>query len=156
MKSKLWVAQENFTYAKSLLEKFPCYNLIVSGDNHQSFIEKYKDRILVNPGSIMRSTVAQYDHLPKIYLWKAKNNSVETIDIPIKSALDVFDLSYSEDEKKKDERMSAFVDSLQMDGEVKMSFKKNLERFFRKNRVNQKVKDKIFMSLEKGKYKKGG
>jgi len=151
VQSKLWASQENFIYAESLLKKFPCYDLIVSGDNHQSFVEKYKDRILVNPGSIMRSTVAQYDHQPKIYLWCAEGNSVEEIEIPIVLSKDVFDLSRSEEIKKKDERMFAFIDSLRMDGEIKMSFKKNLEWFFRKNRVDQQVKDKIFMSLEKGK-----
>ena len=50
---------------------------MVSGDNHQSFVEKYKDQLLVNPGSIMRSTIAQFDHKPKIYLWSSEDNEIK-------------------------------------------------------------------------------
>ena len=44
---------------------------------------------------------------------------------------------------KREERISAFVESLKSDCEFKMGFKDNLERFLRKNKVKQEVKDKI-------------
>ena len=149
--SKLWEGQQNFTSAKTLLKKFSCYGLIVSGDNHQSFVEKYKDQLLVNPGSIMRSTITQFNHKPKIYLWRAEDNEIKEIEIPIQPPEKVFDLSAMKKQDKRDERMSAFVDSLKYDCEFKMSFKDNLERFLRKNKVKQEVKDKIFMAFEKEK-----
>ena len=147
--TKLWKGQENFTSAKSLLAKFPCYDLIVSGDNHQSFIGRYKGRLLVNSGSIMRSTIAQFNHKPKVYLWSAENNEVEAIEIPIKLAKEVFDLSAMKKQDKRDERMSAFVESLKSDCEFKMSFEDNLNEFLNKNKIKQKVKDKIFVALER-------
>mgnify|MGYP001558409873 CR=1 FL=1 len=147
--SKLWEGQENFTSAKSLLKKFPEYGLIVSGDNHQSFVEEYKGRLLVNPGSIMRSTIAQFSHKPKIYLWKAEKNEIEEIEIPIKPSKEVFNLLSINKQGKRDERMSAFVESLKSDCEFKMSFKDNLNKFLIENKIEQKIKDKIFMSLEK-------
>lgn len=146
---KLWEGQENFTSAKSLLREFPCYDLIVSGDNHQSFVEEYEGRLLVNPGSIMRSTVAQFNHKPKIYLWNAENNGVEAIEIPIKLAKEVFDLSTIEKQDKRDERMLAFVESLRSDCEFKMNFKENLNKFLIQNKVEQTVRDKIFIALER-------
>ena len=146
--SKLWEGQENFVSAKLLLKKFPDYDLIVSGDNHQSFVEKYKDQLLVNPGSIMRSTIAQFNHKPKIYLWDAENNGIKAIEIPIQSPEKVFDLSVINKQDKKDERMSAFVESLKFGYEFKMSFKNNLNKFLDKNKIEEEVKDKIFMALE--------
>lgn len=50
--------------ATKLLRKYPEYDLIVTGDNHQSFVEEYEGRLLVNPGSITRQTAAQSDHKP--------------------------------------------------------------------------------------------
>ena len=147
--SRLWEGQENFVSAKSLLKKFPEYDLIVSGDNHQSFIEKYEGRLLVNPGSIMRSTIAQINHKPKVYLWSAEDNEVKAIEIPIRSAKKVFDLFVMKKQDKRDERMSAFVESLKFDCEFKMSFKDNLDKFLNENKVEQGIKNKIFMSLEK-------
>lgn len=149
--SKLWQGQENFISAKSLLKKFPCYNLIISGDNHQSFVEKYKGRLLINPGSIMRATISQFNHKPKIYLWKAEDNEVKAIEVPIQSPEKVFDLSAMKKQDKKNERMSAFVESLKSDCEFKMNFKDNLNVFLNKNKIEQGIEDKIFIALEKEK-----
>ena len=52
--------------AKSLLKKFPDYKLILSGDNHQPFVVKHEGRLLVNPGSMMRTTADQIDHQPRV------------------------------------------------------------------------------------------
>lgn len=147
--SKLWKEQENFISVKSLLKKFPCYDLIVSGDNHQSFVEKYKGRLLINPGSIMRSTIAQFNHKPKIYLWGAEDNEIEEIEIPVQLSEKVFDLSAMKKQDKRDERMSAFVESLKSDCRFKMSFQENLDVFLDSNKIEQGVKDKIFTALEK-------
>lgn len=149
--TKLWEGQENFTSAKSLLKRFPCYDLIVSGDNHQSFVEKYKGRLLVNPGSIMRSIISQLNYTPKIYLWNAENNEVEAIEIPIRPAKEVFNFSAINKQEKRDERMLAFVESLKSDCEFKMSFEDNLNEFLDKNKIEQKIKFKVFMALEKEK-----
>lgn len=146
--TKLWEGQESFVSAKSLLKKFPEYDLIVSGDNHQSFVERYKGRLLVNPGAIMRSTISQFNHKPKVYLWRAKDNEIEAIETPIQPPEKVFDLSAMNKQDKRDERMLAFVESLKSDCEFKMSFKENLEKFLKKNKVKQQVKDKIFMALK--------
>ena len=147
--SKLWEGQQNFTSAKSLLKKFFCYDLIVSGDNHQSFIKRYKGQLLVNPGSIMRSTIAQINHKPKVYLWKAEDNEIKEIEIPIRPPEKVFDLSAIKKQDKREERMLAFVESLKSDCEFKMSFKNNLNKFLNKNKIDQAIKDKIFIALEK-------
>ena len=141
--------EEDYISAKSLLKKFPCYDLIVSGDNHQSFVERYKERLLVNPGSIMRSTIAQFNYKPKVYLWRAEDNEVEAIEIPIQPAKKVFDLSSINKQDKRDERMSAIVESLKSDCEFKMNFKDNLNKFLIENKIEQGIKDKIFMALEK-------
>ena len=143
--TKLWKGQENFVSAKSLLKKFPEYDLIVSGDNHQSFIEEYKGRLLVNPGSIMRSTIGQINHKPKIYLWYAETNTVIECFIPIKK--DVF--RPTEEIIELEERNTdLFIQTIIRDYDVNISFEKNMERCFNKNPdLPKKVKDRIYKAM---------
>ena len=42
--------------AISILKKYPQFDLIVTGDNHESFWTEYQGRILVNPGCMTRQT----------------------------------------------------------------------------------------------------
>lgn len=153
-KSKLWDKQENFISAKTLLKKMPCYDLIISGDNHQSFIERYEERLLINPGAIMRMSISQIEHIPKIYLWYKEDNTVKEIKIPIKEGKEVFNLTKKSDEKESNEKLSAFVKSLNLTGEeIKLNFRENLKRTLKnpKNKISQPVKDKIFMALPEDK-----
>ena len=90
IQSKIWTGQKALS-SNVLLRKFK-YDIIISGDNHQTFIEEYKDRLLINPGSVLRKTIKQIKHTP-IAFWTNFSN-YEIINIPISN--DVFDLSIIE------------------------------------------------------------
>jgi len=128
--------------AKSLLKKFPDYKLILSGDNHQPFVVKYEGRLLVNPGSMMRSTADQIDHQPRVYLWEAKSNSVVPIYLPIDK--DVIDRSHIDTKKEKDARIEAYTTRLSERYEVGLSYEENLKAYFEENRTRQPIKDRIW------------
>lgn len=143
--SKLWEGQKNFTSAKSLLKKFSCYDLIISGDNHQSFVEEYKGRLLVNPGSIMRTTISQKDFKPKIYLWYAETNTVKEVFIPIKE--DVFN-PIEEIIELDDENTIRFIQTIKRDYDINISFEKNMERCLNKNSdLPERVKNRIYEAM---------
>ena len=142
---KLWYDQKA-DHAKRLLRKFPCYDLIVSGDNHQSFVVEHEGRLLVNAGSLMRMSANQIDLKPSVYLWYAEDNTVERVYLPIEE--DVIDRSHIDVAKKRDSRIEAFVDRLDESYDIDFNFEKNLEEFFTKNKVNDKTKQKIWESLE--------
>lgn len=132
--------------AIDLLKKYPDYDLILIGDNHQTFVEKYDGRLLINPGSLMRMTTAQIEHKPCIFLWYADTNEVEQRFIPIKD--NVFNLEYLENEKKRNNRINAFIEKLNTDWNIDVSFKENLKRFFKSNKINDDIKDIIWRSLK--------
>jgi DNA repair exonuclease SbcCD nuclease subunit len=73
--------------AKELLKKYPQFDLLLVGDNHQTFVEEYQGRLLVNPGSMMRMTAAQVDHKPCVYLWHADTNTVTPVYLPIQEGV---------------------------------------------------------------------
>jgi hypothetical protein len=144
--------------APAILRKYPQFDLIVTGDNHQSFAvaeledakelsstsPKRKYRWLINPGSMMRMTATQVDHKPCIY--KYENGAVEQIFLPIED--DVFDLTELQATKDKDERIQAFVERLNQEWEAELSFEKNLEKFFDANLTKEEVRELVWGCLE--------
>lgn len=143
--SKLWEGQRNFTFAKSLLKKFPCYKLIVSGDNHQSFVEEYEGRLLVNPGSIMRTSISQKDFKPAIYLWYVETNTIKKIFIPIeqdgfKPTSEVIEMINIEGNK--------FIQTLKKNYDILVSFENNMRNYLNRNHsISKKVKEKIYEAI---------
>lgn len=103
--------------------------LVVSGDNHASFAHRTDDgRLLVNPGSMMRMTGAQINHVPKVYAWDCKQNIVHQCPIPI---FDVVTREHLDIAKARDSKKTAFVASLKEDVEVSHLFKNNLKQVVR-------------------------
>jgi len=131
--------------AKQLLKKHP-YDLIVTGDNHKPFVEKYRGRLLVNPGSMMRMDADQVTHKPRVYLWYAKSNTVERVYYPITEG--VVSREHITKRKIQEEQFQVFVQRLQdMDTELGLSFKRNVKRFLHKNRTRKEVVDIIWEAL---------
>lgn len=142
-----WPGQNAVT-AKELLDKYD-FDLILTGDNHKPFVVEQDDKILVNPGSMMRSTAAQIDHRPRVYLWYAKQYRVEPIYLPIEQGVVTRDHIDTKDER--DGRIEAYVKRLDDTYEVGLSFEENLQKFFTANKVVTSVKDKMLQAVEAGK-----
>ena len=120
-------------------------DLLLTGDNHKPFVEKYEGRLLVNPGSIFRMDADQVDHKPRVYLWYAKENEVEPVYLPIKQ--NVVTREHIEIQKKREQRIAAFVSSINSNYSVGMSFEQNLELFKEKNKPRQSVMDLIYKAI---------
>ena len=127
--------------ATKLLRRLKGYDLVLTGDNHEPFVAEDKGRLLVNPGSMMRMTAAQADHKPRVYLWYADDNTVEPAYFPIEEG--VITRKHIDRETERDERIEAFVKRLRDDVEIGLSFEKNLEEFFEKNKTAKPVKQLI-------------
>lgn len=129
----------------SLLRKYP-YDLIVTGDNHKPFVEEHEGRLLVNPGSLFRTKADQMDFKPRVYLWYPESNTVEAIYVPIDS--NAISREHLEDKEKRDERIEAFISTLNEDWEAEMSFEENIERFRQTNNVPESVMQIIYKAIE--------
>lgn len=134
--------------ARSLLKKYPQYNLILTGDNHVTFVEKYRDnnRMLINPGSIFRWTASQIDHEPCVFLYDTEKYTYRQIFLPIKT--DVISREHIETQERINNRIDAFISGLSMDFETEISFQANLEKFFEKNRIRKNIKELIYKFVE--------
>lgn len=143
-KKDLWPGQQA-PKGHELLKKFTGYDLILSGDNHGPFVSEYENRLLVNPGSMMRSTAAQIDHRPRVYKWYAETNEVEAVYLPIEQ--NVIDRTHIEVKQERDKRMEACVTRMSDNFEIGLSFENNLEEYFRTNRTQKNVTDKIWRAV---------
>lgn len=139
----LWEGQEDATKGNILLRTLD-FDLIVSGDNHQSFVCSHKSKHLVNCGSLMRSTTAQLDHKPVVYIYDTKDKSLEEHFIPIEPIEKVFDLSVIEKEKKENKELEAFVAQLKSDSKIDgLDYAKNLKIYLKDNETEQGTLDII-------------
>jgi predicted phosphodiesterase len=127
--------------ARSIMEKYKQFDLIVTGDNHQSFVYPLDGRLLVNPGSLMRQEAGQIDFKPSVYLWFAEDNSVERVYLPIDE--NVVSREHIIKVEERDERIDAFISKLNDDIKTTLSFEENIKRFLAKNRMRKPVKDII-------------
>lgn len=135
---KMWPGQkdEEITIAKDLLEQTD-YQLIIGGDNHSAFQEEVNGRFLFNCGSLMRSTIDQYDHQPCVVLIDSDNWEYEVIDVPIKEPAKVFlDIKQS---KERDEKMHIFAKSLENIDTVELDYERNLRTHIKLNKVDDAI-----------------
>jgi DNA repair exonuclease SbcCD nuclease subunit len=138
--------QTNAT-AKGLMKKLKGFDLILTGDNHETFTYTKTDgQLLVNPGSLTRQTAAQSDHKPCVVLWFAEDNSYERIYLPINK--DVISREHIAKVEERDVRMEAFVNRLSDDYDIDLDFNKNIEAYFNNNRARKVVQDMVWESVE--------
>lgn len=122
---KVWESQEDYERAKHLLRSHS-YDLIVTGDNHTHFRSSYRSRILLNPGSIMRSSISQRGHKPCFYVYDTDEKKATRVDIPVEE--DVFVEKEDHEIGTDDEKLSVFIEGLQNDNVLDdISFVKNLQ-----------------------------
>ena len=125
--------------ARQLLTQMRGFDLVVTGHNHRTFVEEHKGRLLVNPGSLTQQTADQADHKPCVFLWDAEHNEVEQVFLPIEEG--VVSREHIDVENEKNERLSAFIERMNKDIEVELSFEKNLERYLESNKVRKGTKN---------------
>ena len=132
----------------ALLDKYPQFDLLVTGDNHQSFVCKQDGRLLVNPGSLTRQTAGQIDFEPCVYLYNAEQNDVKAHYFDIDPT--AVSREHIEVKQERDDRIQAFVERLGEDWEAGLDFRQNLKQFAQENKITNDVMEIAYKALEAG------
>ena len=130
--------------AQEIMDLLPDFDLIVTGDNHQTFTLQDGDRVLVNPGSFKRDDADQIDHRPCAFLWYADTNTIEPIYVPIRQG--VISREHIDTATARENRLDAFVEKLGAQVNHGVDFLKNLEVAVAKQ--PQIIKDKVWKYVE--------
>jgi hypothetical protein len=123
--------------AHKLLASLPNYDLIVTGDNHQHFIVKHNNQILVNCGSVMRREADQVDHKPCVYLYTSSSNTIKRVDIPVRT--NVVSRTHLVEKEQRDERRKAYISNLKSNTRPGLNFKRNIENALSNLKDNEVV-----------------
>lgn len=131
---------------RELLERFGDYfDLILTGDNHQSFTTVSDTSILVNPGSLMRSTADQVEHRPKCYLFYADERRAEPVLLP--AADGVLSRQHLDRVQARDDRIAAYVERMGQNWDIGLSFQRNLESYYAENSTPAQIRNVIHRAL---------
>lgn len=132
--------------SKNLLSKINA-DVILTGDNHQQFVIKKEGKILINPGSIMRTSIDQKNFEPAVFGWKAEDNSVHKIPLPIEK--DVFYIVGNKEKKDdRDKRMIAYITRAKKSFELSFSIIQNMKSFLKKNKTSESIKKYIWEAFD--------
>jgi DNA repair exonuclease SbcCD nuclease subunit len=149
IEDKLWEGQEDYISGKNLLRKYKDYNLIVSGDNHQTFMIQSNGRYLFNCGSLLRSSITQIKHKPYVAIFDTENPTHwQQIFIPIEPARQVFDLVKYKQEKEQKEELNTFVSGLSEQKEMSFNFTDNLLSYMQDNNIEVRIVELVKENIE--------
>jgi DNA repair exonuclease SbcCD nuclease subunit len=134
--------------AQAILTKYGSeYDLILTGDNHQTIIKQIglpHPRWLVNPGSMLRLKADQAEHKPLFFIYDTDSRVLEFKYFPI-------DLSVISREHIKEEEdnkhLEEMIQQMKQTG-IKLNFKNNLSSYLEKNTVHYLTKEIIWKSME--------
>lgn len=129
-----------------LLSQFPQFDLIVTGDNHQTFVCTQNGRLLVNPGNLTRQTAA--DGPPVVFLYYAEDNTVEEVELDYSES--AVSREHIDRKNERDGRIDAFITKLNEDWETVLDFKENLKRFAETNNPPEEVMSLVYKAIEHG------
>jgi exonuclease SbcD len=132
----------------SALLKNSEFDLIVSGDNHKPFILSNEDingnphKLLVNCGSLMRSSIEQVDHEPFVVIFDLDEDlKPRKIFLKIKPWQEVFDLERKVKQEEINENLEAYAEGLKEQKDMGLDYKANLIAHMQANNVEKPIED---------------
>ena len=145
-----WPGCEEST-AQQILDEYPQFDLIVTGDHHKGFVHRGSDgRLLVNPGCFNIQDAKYIGYKPRVYLWESEDNSVETIYLPV---LGEYSREHRDREKENEQKLNAIVERIREDIEEAFDsdddeVSDTLKRYFQKHKTQQITQQIIYKALE--------
>lgn len=131
--------------AYSVLAKFPGFPLIVTGDNHIPFSVHRGGRVLVNCGSMMRTSSTQRNHQPVFWAYTKHRNVVTQISVHVDPH------AVTESEKMEQKTKGEFDDFLREVGKIGTSFPsftENMKRFLQSHPQKGSIEHLIWEAME--------
>jgi DNA repair exonuclease SbcCD nuclease subunit len=125
----------------------PGWDLILTGHNHESFVKKHHNTLVLNPGNVLRQSGTPHELNPRICLITIdKGLEYKWISIPIEAG-SVTD-EYLKIKHERDERINNFIEQIGKSEITGLNFIQNMERYLDLNKVEAPVKNKIWEIVE--------
>jgi len=134
---------------RTFLRHNPDFDLVCCGDYHYRFDDGVRDRVILNPGVMMRKSLkeAQLDHEPAVYMFDTKSRRFEIRPVPCAPIEKVMDLEKKETRGKID--LDGFIRKLQLSEAAQVGWKNILLRVMEQKKARTSVRDVITGSMTK-------
>jgi hypothetical protein len=135
--------------AEDVLKEFP-EPWVFTGDCHQAFCYVSDDeRVLVNPGCILRQTADLIAYEPSVSFIDTDNIAIFTKykTIPVPDPGQVITDEYIREQNERDKRISTFVETIKSQGQVSFDFRENLQAKLT-SEIPQPVRDCVVSIME--------
>jgi DNA repair exonuclease SbcCD nuclease subunit len=120
--------------ASQLLEQYPNYKWIFTGDNHKNFHYENEDRHVINPGCTIRQSSDEKNYKPSVFYIDTEKGIVERIYLD--DNVEMIDDEYLQKEEERDNRITAFVEGIKKSTNISLSIIDNIEKAISKNKKN--------------------
>lgn len=145
---------QDIQHPRAFLRKKLDYNLIVCGDYHYRFVEESQGRFCINPGAMIRKTIADKDLelKPAVVVFDTEERAYEIIELNIEPAELIFDISRKK--KKGEEDYAAlltFLENLKKSQGTTVGWKEILIHLLDKEKADDDVRtmiDKCILQVE--------
>ena len=127
--------------AKDLLSEYDKAKFIFLGDNHHSFVYKKGDRVVINPGCLIRRNADFKSYQPVIFYVDEENDVIESYNIIDDEKF--IDDSYILREKEKEERIQAFADKIGEVESVSLDYIENVKSAMLSSKLSGELKETI-------------
>lgn len=117
--------------ASQLLEKYPDYKYILTGDNHKCFHYEKDGRHVINGGCTIRQSSDEKDYKPSVFYVDTEKEIVERIYLD--DNVEMIDDAYLQKEEERDNRITAFVEGIKKSTNISLSIIDNIEKAIKKN-----------------------
>jgi DNA repair exonuclease SbcCD nuclease subunit len=132
-----------------LLKRMTGFDLVVVGDNHQTFTKKFHGGgTILSPGSMCRMEADQKDHVPVVWLWNNVEKTLGVLEIPHRE--DSVSRQHLDKKEERSKDLNAFVEQVGQGSKGKrLSFQKELEREVEKKETDEELRKIMYEALEK-------
>lgn len=144
----LWPGQE-LVGPRSFLRKHSGFNLVIAGDYHYRFVEKWNGRTVVNVGALVRKTIGKFDLKlkPAVGVFDTSNDNLEIFELDVKPIQEVFNLS-KEVKGRNNIILEELVERLRKGGGKLSGWKSTLLQVLKERKSDSMVKEIIDKALE--------
>ncbi len=125
----------------SVYKQIKAFRLAVFGDNHQGFVHKKKDKMIINCGVAIQRTRAEIEYQPYAYLLYS-DFSIEKIKLP------TTDKFIKKVQKRSQDQFDVFISTLKEKQEVSLSFRENLKQTLTLMKADKELQDMVWDIME--------
>ena len=137
----------NAISAEELVDQYPEAKYIFTGDYHGSFVKDFDGKLVINPGCITRQAADYKDYTPSVIINSDIEQTISWFDLD-DGGNNVITDEYLREAENREDRISAFVDSIKVKGEISLDFKKNVDFELQSSDFNKSLKDIILELME--------